>query len=42
MTKDKKKPNALKHGAYSGPTQIFMWEETAADYDALRKGVKRA
>jgi hypothetical protein len=39
MTKGKKKPNALKHGAYSGPTQLFMWGEAPADYDALRNGL---
>jgi hypothetical protein len=35
----KKKPNALKHGAYSGPVQMFMWGEDPADYEALRNGV---
>jgi hypothetical protein len=39
MTKGKKKLNALKHGAYSGPTQLFMWGETPADYEALRNGL---
>jgi len=39
MTKGKKKPNALKHGAYCGPTQLFMRGETPADYDALRNGL---
>jgi hypothetical protein len=39
MKKDKKKPNALKHGAYSGPVQMFMWGEDSADYEALRNGV---
>src|SRR6476661_4325486 len=39
MTKGKKKPNALKHGAYSGPPQIFMWGEEPADYEALRNGL---
>jgi hypothetical protein len=39
MTRGKKKPNALKHGAYSGPTQLFIWGEAPADYDALRNGL---
>ncbi len=39
MTKGRKKPNALKHGAYSGPTQLFMLGEEPADYDALRNGL---
>ena len=36
MNKGKKKLNALKHGAYLGPSQIFMWEEVPAEYYGLR------
>jgi hypothetical protein len=39
MTKGKKKLNALKHGAYSGPPQLFMSGEAPADYDALLNGL---